>query len=154
MSAKTFAGIMVSVLFIGCATTAFKPITNEEVLSAPGMTRAQIFDKARQWFSTNFVSGKDVVDLSDKASGTIIGKGYASMGGMIVKELIEFQMRVDTKDGRYKVSTTLVRHVNEDTSSIYTASYVTKTRIASGNKKIKDLIESLHEHIIKKEKSW
>lgn len=106
----------------GCAATPQQPVTPvkfEKVYEMGGLTQAQIYDGARQWFATAFRSANAVIQYEDKATGSIIGKGnmpYRCAGFadcMLVTggDRVDFTVRVDTKDNRMRVSyENLVHH--------------------------------------------
>ncbi len=47
----------------------------EKVIDLPGMTKKQIFEKARQWLTYRFVSGRAVLDYQAFNTGRLIAKG-------------------------------------------------------------------------------
>ncbi|MBU0485551.1 MAG: DUF4468 domain-containing protein [Proteobacteria bacterium] len=51
-----------SLFFFGCVT-AFVPIEMTQVVSVPEQSQKEIYNKARQWFSQYFVSGKIVQNI-------------------------------------------------------------------------------------------
>lgn len=111
--------IFLSCLFclslVGCATTTNTttvPVKFEKVYEINGLKQDKIYDGARQWFATSFRSANAVIQYEDKAVGSIIGKGnmpYRCSGFadcMIVTagDRVDFTVRVDTKDGKMRVS--------------------------------------------------
>ena len=68
--------------------------------------------------------------------------------------MMEFQIRVDIKRGRYKVSTTIKNHKDEISKGIFTVPSVTEERVTSGKKYTKNMSNSLHKFILKKDKKW
>lgn len=86
-----------------------KPIFFTEVVKVDSTkTAKELFSSARIWFANSFKNPKDVVALDDPDSSTIIGKGtmaYNSnifMGGQGRSGWISFDIKIVTKDGRYK----------------------------------------------------
>lgn len=51
-------------------------ITYTEVIQIPAATKEQLFIRARQWFNETFKSAKDVLQINDKQTGELAGKGY------------------------------------------------------------------------------
>jgi hypothetical protein len=94
------------------------PITEEErtvvqVYEAPGFTKDQLFVASRMWIAQNFRSAKAVIEYENKDDGTIIGNGNIAYpcGGAFACMLkadwrVPFTMKVETKDGRIRVSFT------------------------------------------------
>ena len=68
--------------------------------------------------------------------------------------MMEFQIRVDIKRGRYKVSTTIKKYKDEISKGIFRVPAATEDRVVSGNKCTKEMAKSLHKFIIKKDKKW
>lgn len=104
-------GLMVG----GCATTPqqpLEPVKFEKVYQMDGLNQAQVYDGARQWFATAFKSANAVIQYEDKATGSIIGKGnmqyrcsgFADCMTVTGGDRVDFTVRVDTKDGRMRVS--------------------------------------------------
>lgn len=76
----------------------------EVVTVDPSLTRDKLFDNAKKWFAETFVSGKDVIQSEDKASGLIIGKGAISASHTYNAKngRVWFLLKIDLKDGKYK----------------------------------------------------
>jgi len=86
-------------------------VTFTGVVQVPGVTQADLYSRAREWFATNFNSGKAVLDMDDKEAGKMIGKAYADFSlraplvGDITQKLWR-QVKVYVKDGRYRYELT------------------------------------------------
>jgi hypothetical protein len=84
----------------------------EQVYEVPGHTRDQIYSAARMWIAENFKSAKAVIEYENKEEGTLIGNGiiqYPCSGfSCVLKEdwTVPFTMRVETKEGRFRVTFT------------------------------------------------
>lgn len=99
----------------GCATAPqqpVEPVKFEKVYQMEGLNQSQVYDGARQWFATAFRSANAVIQYEDKATGSIIGKGntqyrcsgFADCMTVTSGDRVDFTVRVDTKDGRMRVS--------------------------------------------------
>lgn len=110
-----FAGVLIGSLLTGCATvppTPQEPVKLENVYTIEKLTQDQIYDGVRQWFATAFKSSNAVIQYEDKKAGTIIGKSNtkytcSSIGECFMattNDVLEFTIRVDTKDGRVRVA--------------------------------------------------
>jgi CCR4-NOT transcriptional regulation complex NOT5 subunit len=82
-------------------------IEYQSVLDLNDQSAKQIFDKANEWFSYSFKSGKHVIDYSNPEMNKVIGKGYLpfkffSRG----EQTIEFLIKLEAKDEkiRYTIS--------------------------------------------------
>lgn len=60
-----------------------------------------------QFINATFKSSKDVIQSSDKASGTIYAKGMFSMSEF---DAVYFSMNIAIKDGKYKYEITNLKH--------------------------------------------
>lgn len=126
----------------GCATAPqqpSEPVKFEKVYQIEGLNQAQIYDGARQWFATAFRSANAVIQYEDKATGSIIGKGnmpyrcsgFADCMTVTSGDRVDFTVRVDTKDGRMRVSYDNLTH--------YQPSHMSGTvRIQESNRQINE----------------
>lgn len=144
----------------GCAATPqiqpYQPVVITEIVEIPDQTQEQIYNKARQWFSQYFVSGKSVVDYEDKNEGVIIGNGVSDNGstdliGLINYKLsFEYNIRLDTKDGKFRAMTTITKHQYTDTEGTHDSpNNVSPQRIESSKERIHILVNQLKEYIQK-----
>lgn len=136
----------------GCQTTstAYKPIEVEEVVNIPNQSQEEIYNKTRQWFSQYFVSGESVVDYEDPKTGTIIGNGIAENGADfmgIIRYSFKYNVRIDTKDGKFRAITKIVEHTNTDTKKSYTASYISDERSAAAEQKVKEIVSEIESYV-------
>ncbi len=87
-----------------------EPLKWEEVVTVDStVNKTELFNRARQWFSSTFKSEKDVISISDKESGEISGNavveyksGRFYFGVVCVNGYVNFKINVFVKDGRYK----------------------------------------------------
>src|ERR1700754_3807169 len=52
-----------------------KQITYKAIVEVPGISANDIYSRAREWFATAFKSANSVLQMDDKISGKLIGKG-------------------------------------------------------------------------------
>lgn len=97
----------------GCAGMAQvdqSQLTFDRVVDVPGASKDKIYDGTRMWIAENFHSAKAVLEYENKEQGTLIGNGnikYPCQGiDCLAKSdwSVHFTMRVDTKDGRFKLA--------------------------------------------------
>ncbi|MHB9142676.1 MAG: DUF4468 domain-containing protein [Paludibacter sp.] len=88
-------------------------MTLSEVVEVPVVNKDELFIRARQWYNENFKSSKDVLQVSDKETGELLGKGimdisytYKYMGLKITQDQVSFQFNVWVKDGKFKYEMT------------------------------------------------
>jgi hypothetical protein len=89
-----------------------------EVVAAPDKSADQLYTLARLWISQNFKSGKDVLDIDDKSSGTLAGKGWSSIYvtsvGMPMEIMLWYRIIIEVKDGRYRYQIKDIEFENRD----------------------------------------
>jgi Domain of unknown function (DUF4468) with TBP-like fold len=97
-------GISLTTQFIACtlppqATEMDKK--TEDVIEVK-LTKAEIYNKCLQWMATTFVSSKHVIELQDSAQGVIIGNGIVDASWQSMAFVINFTLRIDIKDQKYR----------------------------------------------------
>ena len=78
-------------------------VTYRATENVPGLSREVIYRRARRWFVESFRTSNYVLQLQDRDSGEIVGKGI-SVAGIPYRRAI----LVDCKDGRYRITVTEV----------------------------------------------
>lgn len=110
MALKNLMAILGITLSLGgCA--GMEPIseadkTFDRVIEAPGYTKDQIHSQTKIWIAENFKSAKAVIELDSRDDGVIMGNGimpYPCKVGCTGWK-VPFQMRVDMKDQKFKIS--------------------------------------------------
>lgn len=140
-------------VFSGCQTTQYKPVEVTDVVNVQNQSQEEIYNKTRQWFSQYFVSGESVVDYEDPKTGTIIGNGIAENGTDmmgIIRYSFKYNIRIDTKEGKFRAITKIVEHTNTDSKSTYATSYVTDERSAAAELKVKEIVSNIKSYVTSK----
>jgi hypothetical protein len=155
---RTFFAAIVAISINGCVSTEpYKPIELTNVIELKEMDQGIIFNGARQWFSEYFVSGESVIDYEDKDTGTIIGNGISRVGSDpfgIISYGINYTLRVDTKDGKLRISTKISKFTNSDsTNGTYDVANVSPARISEAEANVNLMVKSLEDYIQKNSKS-
>jgi hypothetical protein len=135
-------------LFSGCTTTA--PVESvEQVITheAPGLTKAQVFNKTRQWFTKFFVNEKSTVDYENSNSGVITGSGMVHIGGVLVDQSAKYKIKVEAKDNGFSASTKVLEFINADINGSYVPGDVSQDRINQTNRKIAKVVMSLARYV-------
>lgn len=71
-------------------------------------SKEELFNRARLWFADYYKSSKDVLQISDRESGELVGKPlfkYSSryfVGSAATVGVVNYTIKVFVKDGRYK----------------------------------------------------
>lgn len=90
-----------------------EPLSYSEAIEVSGVNKDELFIRGREWFNDNFKSSKDVLQITDKESGELSGKGilevicvYRYLGERQFTSIVNFQMNVWVKDGKFKYEMT------------------------------------------------
>ncbi len=70
-------------------------------------TKANLYTRARQFIALEFSSAKEVIQMDDKESGKIIGKGIFLTTqklalGIPKQSIVRFTVTIDVKDNKYR----------------------------------------------------
>jgi hypothetical protein len=136
---------------MGCATKPFVPTESSSVVDVSGISQKQLFERTRQWFSQYFVSGKSVVDYENREIGTIIGNGIAEIGSDpigIIKYRIHYNIKIETKDGKFRATTTTLKHTNTDTSSTYDVNQISPDREEMAAAHIGKIVANIRAYVV------
>ena len=101
--------LFVLLLFVSMISFAQEALIFTEAIEVPGINKDELFIRAREWFNENFKSSKDVLQIADKESGELSGKGFMEVGYMFhylgerkFTTDVNFQTNVWVKDGKFK----------------------------------------------------
>lgn len=76
------------------------------VIQSESFKQNQLYLNSKQFFADAFKSAKDVIQMDDKESGIVIGKGFvdinAKMLGASYPVKMWYTIKIQSKDGRYK----------------------------------------------------
>lgn len=137
-------------------------LTYSAVVQTEGATKEQLFTRARQWFNDAWKSSKDVLQITDKETGELSGKGiissyydYKPPMGAPVKPTVDYYVKVSVlvKDGRYKYEFTSFRPVEGnaggmDVLGTLTTSKTSPVKFAYTSQKKSDaMYQSLKMHL-------
>lgn len=90
-------------------------VTFVSVIEAPELSKDEIFNRALNYFTYNYVSGKSVIQNQDKEAGLLVGKGIYNdvhIGFSIITTTIDAYhiLRVDAREGRARAMVTLIQY--------------------------------------------
>lgn len=81
-------------------------INFNDVVKVDSVSSKELYVRAKQFFVNIFKSANDVVQMDDKESGIIVGKGFNDIYIKILANPVAIQMwysiKIQCKDGRYK----------------------------------------------------
>lgn len=99
-------------------------ITRATIVDSIPKNKEQIYIAVNDWFARSFNDGKSVIQLNDKDAGAIIGKGHISNMGSTVSFAsnadisADVIIRVDIKDGRMRITTSIQKYEMEKGNGI------------------------------------
>lgn len=97
-------------LIISFSVTAYcqEALIYSEVIKVDSISQAELYNRAKLWFSTAFVDSKSVIQLDDKEDGQIVAKAKmvynpkVFTGSSQTEGYINYTIKVFVKYGRYK----------------------------------------------------
>lgn len=115
--------------FVGTAQAAEEPLEYQKVIEVPGASASEIYNRSRTWFAEAFVDSGAVLEIEDKATFLLMGKGktpcshHPSTLGIRDPGSLRFTIKVEAKDGRARISLARFDHSSEtDSFGILTTS--------------------------------
>ncbi len=131
-----------------------KPMSLSEAIDDSGVVKNELFIRGREWFNENFKSSKDVLQISDKENGELVGKGimvvdyvFRYLGERKYSTDVSFQMSLWVKDGKYKYEmTNFIVNANEgsiDFGLLTDANETQKTVPGYNSKKMNEMFLSI-----------
>ena len=110
---KTLMRAAAILLLISCSMAAKSQGFAVEFVRQAPLKKDALFSQAILWVAETFISQRAVLDVKDKDLGTIIGNGVTSVNVgaafLPVSQPLSFKIRIDVKDGRYRMSFSDVR---------------------------------------------
>ncbi len=105
--------ILILLIVFPLYTFSQEPVNYSEAIEVPNVEKNELFLRGREWFNDNFKSSKDVLQVIDKETGELSGKGFMEvvytfryMGERNAIADVKFQISVWVKDGKYKYELT------------------------------------------------
>jgi hypothetical protein len=85
-------------------------ITYQDVVKVDGVSKDDIYVRAREWYARAFSSANSVIQMDDKAAGKIIGKGLSSSYYTVMRRPVNYNLHytisITAKEGRYRYEIT------------------------------------------------
>jgi hypothetical protein len=96
------------VFIIFTTASAQEPLSFSKVIETPNKSKTELFIEVSDWFAVNYNSAQDVIQMSDKDAGIIIGKGaesytFGKTMYLCYDGFINYTVKVQLKEGRYKI---------------------------------------------------
>ena len=128
-------------------------VVYEGVITVEDVSKDILFDRLYEWFAKTYNSANNVIQLKDKESGKIIGKGVFSIVYYQRKPTISYTISVFVRDGRFKyvVDQISYRDIQGDSFSIenFPQSWFGKKKLYETiNDKISIYIKGLEQSVL------
>ncbi|MDX2283707.1 MAG: DUF4468 domain-containing protein [Bacteroidia bacterium] len=94
---------------------AQEKLVESKIIQADSLSKDDIFIFVNEWFAKSYKSANDVIQMSDKEAGIVVGKGrFTYSYGKIVyapyEGYVSYTIKVAIKDSRFKVELTDFTH--------------------------------------------
>jgi len=100
---------------------------------------SELHSKARMWIANSFKDSKAVIQVDDKESNSLMGKGNFIVSEGLATRLIQFSMKIDSKDNKYRAQIYNVKVGGTSGDNMRSAEWFNKKREhAKVKKKIND----------------
>lgn len=76
------------------------------VTISANLTKEELYNRTLSWFAKSFTDSKEVIEVSDKEAGMVIGKGTFEIfvkGAIGMRYRIRLVFEVTVKDGKYRM---------------------------------------------------
>jgi hypothetical protein len=109
--------VFLAMIMISCVVYSAEPLTYSKVIQADSLDKTSTHVALRMWFTEFFKSANHVIQMDDKDAGIIIGKGstkynYGGLTYLCYEGYINFTVKVQIRDGRYKAEVSNIIHEN------------------------------------------
>lgn len=93
-----------TIKFLGIFPVVDNQVCYTDVIKAEGISKEELYNRALSWFAVAFKSAKDVIQMQDRESGKIIGKGsfLCPLGALLPALEMKMTVTIMVKEGRYK----------------------------------------------------
>ena len=105
---------------LGTFSQEEKPIEFDAVIQQEGKQVKELYPIIKAWVATSFINSQKVIQMDDPVNGVIICKGvinYRAPGGFTYRYIdgyIDFTLKIQIRDGRYKVTLNNFNHKSSD----------------------------------------
>lgn len=112
---KKYNSLIGLLLITSLNLDAQENFTLEKVIQTDSIGKNLLYATINDWFASTYNSANDVIQMSDKDAGIIIGKGSMAyskkgMSYMCYSGYIKYTIKVYVKENRYKVVLTDFNH--------------------------------------------
>ena len=117
---------IITVFILSVPIHAQEPLAFEKIIYANDATKDQLFVSIYDWFATTYNDSKEVIQMSDKEQGLIVGKAIVKylninqkMSYVCYNGSIDYTIKVYIRDNRYKVVIDNFIHAGNPSSSSF-----------------------------------
>jgi hypothetical protein len=121
---KTILNLTFTLLFINAVIAQNnEQLIYSDVIELENVSQDDLYNRGKIWFANTYVSANDVIQLDDKSSGLIIGKGVYRYDPKVFNAnartvgVIRYTVKLFFKDGRYKYEIGNFNHESTSVSS-------------------------------------
>ncbi|MBV6405537.1 MAG: hypothetical protein GFGODING_02316 [Flavobacteriales bacterium] len=91
----------------------------EEVVQAPGISKSELYNRAREWFVRSFNSAESVLQMDDREAGKLAGRGWTNIEIESLQAIWQFKLKflimIELREGRYKLTFTDIEYQGHPT---------------------------------------
>ena len=73
-----------------------------EIVQVDNVSKDELYQRSKQFFIDELESDKDIIQLDDQESGTVVAKGFYDVYVGLTKYQMWFTVKIQSKEGRYK----------------------------------------------------
>ncbi|WP_212005781.1 DUF4468 domain-containing protein [Chitinophaga sp. HK235] len=108
---KTFLLLIIAFIPAALSAQIDTAITYSRINPVENTSKDELYSRAHAWFNATFKNAKDVLQITDRESGHLAGKGIGIMSfnqkaalgvKQTVTTMLKFNIDVWVKDGKYK----------------------------------------------------
>ena len=144
---------------------AQEAVSYSKVVQVDSTDKAKLFAMVHEWFASTYNSANDVIQMSDKEAGILVGKGamtysYGKVSYVCYDGKVDYTIKVSVKDNRFKIElSNFIHSINPGngaqcnlglitTAEVYTTSGMSKNYSNKAWVDIKEKINSYSNGVI------
>ncbi|AOW10093.1 DUF4468 domain-containing protein [Flavobacterium gilvum] len=124
-----------------------------KTIESNNLSQEQAYNKSKSFFSNNFNSAKDVIELDDKEKSTIIGKAHTILniqnGKITTPVPLSFSIKIESKNNKCNVDIYNLIYNNGTFAETFFSEY-NEARYIKANVKNKLIMESYRDQTLEK----
>lgn len=120
------------------------------VVQAPGISKADLYTRAKLWFVNNYKDAKEVLEMDDKESGLLQGTGFTQMNTINAQMWHTVQVEIKDNKFRYTIRNFDIKTPSYTigTSYIAAAEYTLESRLDNEDDPRKELSRKIKTEVI------